>query len=85
MAEVRVPPGAAHLEARSTISDKLYICIEGTITFQLNGEFLQLNPLDVLLIPRAEWFSYRNDAREEGRLLLVHTPPFDMAHEEIVS
>ncbi|MFQ5875137.1 MAG: cupin domain-containing protein [Dehalococcoidia bacterium] len=85
VAEVRVPPGAAHPKARSIKSDKLYVCIEGTITFQLNGESLQLNPLDVLLIPRAEWFSYRNDVSEEGKLLLVHTPPFDMAREEIVS
>ena len=85
VAEVGVPPGAAHPKARSTISDKLYVCIEGTITFQLNEESMQLNPLDVLLIPRAEWFSYRNDASEEGKLLLVHTPPFDIAREEIVS
>ncbi len=59
VAEVRVPPGATHPKARSTKSDKLYVCIEGTITFQLNGESLQLPSLDVLLIPRAEWFSYR--------------------------
>ena len=46
---------------------------------------MELNPMDVLLIPRAEWFSYRNDGGEESKLLLVHTPPFDMASEEIIS
>jgi mannose-6-phosphate isomerase-like protein (cupin superfamily) len=85
VAEVIVPPGAVHPKARSTKSDKLYVCIEGTITFQFNGESLELTPTDVLLIPKTEWFSYRNDAGTEAKLLLVHTPPFDMVHEEIIS
>ena len=83
VAEVRVPPGAVHPKGRSTKSDKLYICIGGTVTFDLNGESKLLTPLDVLLIPVSEWFTYRNDASVESRLLLVHTPPFEIASEEI--
>ena len=85
VAEVRVPPGAAHPTARSTKSDKLYVCIEGTIIFELNGDSKRLAPLDVLLIPATEWFTYSNDAGVEARLLLVHTPPFDIASEEIAN
>ena len=85
VAEVRVPPGAAHPKARSTRSDKLYVCIEGVVTFELHGESKRLTPLDVLLIPASEWFAYKNYGSEEGRMLLVHVPPFDMASEEIRS
>ena len=85
LAEVRVPPGAAHPNARSTKSDKLYICIEGTVSFELNGESKLLGPLDVLLIPVSEWFSYRNYGSMESRLLLVHAPPFDIDSEEIIN
>jgi hypothetical protein len=46
---------------------------------------MQLNTMDVLLIPKDEWVSYKNDASEEPKLLLVHTPSFDMTREEIVS
>lgn len=83
VAEVRVPPGAAHPKARSTKSDKLYICISGAVTFELNGESKILTSLDVLLIPAVQWFSYRNDGIAECRLLLVHVPPFDIANEQL--
>ena len=85
VAEVRVLPGAAHPKARSTKSDKLYICIEGTVSFEVNGESKLLAPLDVLLIPVSEWFFYRNDGSMESRLLLIHSPPFDLDCEEISS
>ena len=85
VAEVRVPPGASHPKARSTKSDKLYICIEGVVTFEIRGESKPLTPLDVLLIPASEWFAYQNYGSMEGRLLLVHVPPFDLEREEICS
>ena len=83
VAEIRVPPRAAHPKAMSTSSDKIYICIEGAVTFELHGESKRLTPLDVLLIPASEWFAYLNEGSTEGRLLLVHVPPFDIANEEI--
>ena len=84
VAEVKVPPGATHPTARSTKSDKVYVGLEGAITFTTRGESLQLTPMDVLLIPVASWFTYTNHTRVEGRVLVIHTPPFDMAHEELV-
>ena len=85
LAEVTVPAGSGHPTARSTRSDKLYICSEGAVAFQLNGETLQLSPRDVVLIPKGEWFSYQNDGGEEAKMLLLHTPPFDMDYEEFSS
>ena len=83
VAEIAVPPGAEHPMARSTKCDKLYVCTAGALTFHVGGKAVQMKPSDVLLIRKEEWFSYQNGASEEGRLLLVHNPPFDLACEEI--
>jgi quercetin dioxygenase-like cupin family protein len=83
VAEIEVPPGGAHPQARSTASDKLYVGVEGKVTFHLHDRVQSLEHLDVLLIKKGEWFSYSNDTGEAARLLLVHVPPFDVAAEEI--
>ena len=84
VAEVKVPQGATHPTARSTTSDKVYIGIEGVVTFAIDGEAIHLSPMDVLLIPASSWFAYTNDGGVEGRMLVVHTPPFDIAREELM-
>ena len=37
---------------------------------------------DLLLIPKNEWFDYRNDQAETARLLLIHIPSFEIEAEE---
>ena len=82
IAAIDVPPGAAHRNARSSRSDKLYVCIEGRIAFVVMDRECDLEAVDVLHVPRGEWFSYRNVENQTARLLLVHVPPFDLASEE---
>ena len=58
VAEVEIAPGAKHETARSTRSDKLYVCIEGGISFRIEERDIKLELRDLLLIRRGEWFSY---------------------------
>jgi mannose-6-phosphate isomerase-like protein (cupin superfamily) len=84
VAEIGVVPGAKHLTARSTRSDKLYLCMEGKVSFRVENEPLSLEPRDLLLIRKGEWFDYRNECGEIARLVLIHIPPFDLASEEFL-
>lgn len=80
--EVEVAPGTRHQTARSTNSDKIYVCVEGTVFFRVSRQNVSLEPRDVLLVRKDEWFDYHNDTANTARLILVHVPPFDLASEE---
>jgi len=82
VAEIEVAVGVSHPRARSSKCDKLYVCIEGAVSFQVEGEPVALVPKDVLFIPKNTWFSYKNQTTETARLLLVHVPGFDLEAEE---
>ena len=82
VAEVEVAPGVSHKLARSTKSDKLYVCIAGSVTFWEGDKKLQLGVGDLVLIRTGEWFKYENETEEVARLILVHIPPFDLQCEE---
>lgn len=81
LAEITVPPGAGHKRARSTRSDKYYLCLMGRVEFRLEGE-TKVNPGDLLIVPKGQWFEYVNDSDEEARLVLFHVPPFRIEDEE---
>ena len=57
---VEVAPGVAHDMAKSTKSDKFYVCIAGHVVFEVNKQRIELRPLDLLVVQRDEWFAYRN-------------------------
>jgi mannose-6-phosphate isomerase-like protein (cupin superfamily) len=84
VAEIEVVPGVKHERARSRRSDKLYICIEGEVSFRVENESVSLTPRDLLLIRKGEWFDYRNACGQIARLLLIHVPPFDLRSEEFL-
>ena len=84
VAHVEVQPGAAHPTSKSTKNDKLYICISGEPTFEVNGEHLELGPLDLLVIQRDEWFSYRNETDATAVLYLIHVPPYEPDGDEFL-
>ena len=81
-AEIEVPPGASHQTARSIRSDKVYFCTQGTIQFRVAGRAIKLDTGDLLLIPKGDWFRYRNDTDQTASLFLTHIPPFDLEYEE---
>lgn len=82
VAHVNVPPGAVHGAYKSTNNDKLYICISGNPTFEVDGESIVLGPLDLLVIQRDEWFDYRNETSDAAVLFLIHVPPYDSDGDE---
>jgi mannose-6-phosphate isomerase-like protein (cupin superfamily) len=82
VAEILVPSGAAHPQARSVKSDKLYVGLSGTVDFDLEDGGVRLAAGDTLAIACGRWFAYANHTDEDARLLLVHVPPFDLDAEE---
>ena len=82
IAEIQVAPGCSHQRARSNKSDKIYFCLQGAVSFRVEGQDVALVNQDLLLIPKNEWFDYRNDQAETARLLLIHIPPYEIEAEE---
>ncbi len=85
MAVIDVPAGAAHAEAWSKRSDKYYLVIDGAIDFSLQGERHSLEAGDFVFVEQGQRFSYANNATAVARLVLVHTPNFDLDSEVIVA
>lgn len=81
VAEITVPAGTRHRLAWSKRSDKYYYLLEGRLSFTLGAETLDLAVGDCCIVRRGERFSYRNPASEPAKVLLVHTPRFDLAAE----
>ena len=84
LAVIEVPPGVHHAEAWSERSDKYYLVIGGTIHFVLDGEQSDLATGDFCLVRRGRRFSYFNEGPAAARLVLVHTPSFDLQAERLV-
>ncbi len=84
LAVIDVPPGAHHAAAWSKRSDKYYLVIAGAILFVLDGVETQLTPGDFCLVPQGSRFSYANPTTTPARLVLVHTPSFDLDSEVFV-
>ena len=81
VALIDVPPGASHPRAKSTESDKLYVCVSGALAFTVDGARIEMEPTDLLVIPKGEWFEYENQGDAAATLLLVHVPPFNLESE----
>ena len=81
IAEISVPPGVRHRTAWSKRSDKYYLVLEGRLDSVVSGEALTLEAGDCCIIRRGTRFSYRNASSAAARVLLVHTPSFDLAAE----
>ncbi len=82
IAEIEVAPGSSHQKARSSKSDKIYFCLDGEVSFWVEGRDVALGTKDLLLIRKNEWFDYRNGQQETARLLLIHIPPIEIEAEE---
>ena len=81
IAEINVPPGVRHRRAWSTRSDKYYVVLEGLLTFEVDGEFFELEPGDCCIVPHGTHFSYHNTSAATARTLLMHTPRFELEAE----
>lgn len=81
VALIDVPPGASHPRAKSVESDKLYVCVSGTLAFTVEGTRIEMGSPALLVVPRGEWFAYENRGDAAATVLLVHVPPFNLESE----
>ncbi len=82
LAEIEVPPGRGHRQARSSKCAKIYICTSGVVSFNIDHSKVEMSPTDTLYIKTDQWFSYQNKGTEIAKLLLFHSPDFDLSAEE---
>jgi len=81
LAEIIVPPGGKHKRAFSKKSDKYYYIVSGQIQFTVDDEIYDLSAGDVCIIAKGQHFCYKNGSDEQAKLILIHTPRFDMGAE----
>ena len=81
VAEIIVPPGGRHRKAFSKKSDKYYYLVSGQIQFSIDDEAYDLAEGDFCIIAKGQRFCYNNDSNEEAKLILFHTPSFDIEAE----
>jgi mannose-6-phosphate isomerase-like protein (cupin superfamily) len=85
VALIQVKPGASHGQARSTRSDRYCYVLGGLVEFEVGQIVYWLAQGDLLIVPRGEWFDFRNHGPEPATLLVLHTPPFRLESEEFAS
>ena len=81
MAEIMVPAGVRHKRAWSRRSDKYYYVVDGRLSFIINDQVVDLSTGDACIIRQGARFSYENKTESIVKLLLVHTPSFELAEE----
>ena len=82
VALVQVKPGVSHGRARSGRSDKYCYVLNGLIEFEVGRITYWLAQGDLLIVPKGEWYDYRNAGPEAASLLLVQTPSFRLDAEQ---
>ena len=80
-AEITVPPGISHKVSWSKRSDKYYYVIQGNINFTIGEEQKQMSSGDVCIIPKGVRFWYMNQGATDAKLILIHTPGFQLESE----
>jgi mannose-6-phosphate isomerase-like protein (cupin superfamily) len=81
VAEITVPAGVRHRRAWSKRSDKYYYGLQGKLSFTIGDSLVELACGDVCIIPKGSRFSYENSTDEVARILLFHTPGFNLSQE----
>ena len=81
LAVIDVPPGGRHSRSWSRRSDKYYLVLEGDLRFVIDERPYDLHARDFCWVGKGQRFSYENPSSDPARLLLVHTPSFDLESE----
>jgi mannose-6-phosphate isomerase-like protein (cupin superfamily) len=81
IAEIIVPRGISHKVSWSKRSDKYYYVVNGLIDFVIGEERSKLSFGDVCVVPKGVKFTYVNNGPTDAKLILVHTPSFNLEYE----
>ncbi|MBI5248018.1 MAG: cupin domain-containing protein [Desulfomonile tiedjei] len=81
VAEITIDPGTKHPRAYSKRSDKYYYVVSGNLEFIVENDSYSLAPGDVCVILKGQRFLYRNTTEEPAKVVLIHTPQFDLQSE----
>ena len=81
LAMIEVGPAVGHKEAWSLRSDKYYLVVAGEIRFVLDGNEQLMTAGDFCFVKQGRHFSYSNNSSSVAKLVLVHTPSFDLDAE----
>ena len=84
IAVIEVPPCGRHRRAYSKRSDKYYYVVSGSVKFIVENSEYELAAGDFCYVAAEREFEYSNDRPVSARLLLVHTPSFDIDSEVFV-
>lgn len=84
VAEITIDPGTNHPKAYSKRSDKYYYVVSGNLEFIIENDSFYLAPGDMCIILKGQKFSYRNTAGQPAKVVLIHTPQFDLQSEVLV-
>ena len=78
---IKVPPDIKHKVSWSKRSDKYYYVMEGEIKFTINDNTMILLQGDFCIIKKGSKFYYHNESGSDVKLVLVHTPDFNLNEE----
>ncbi|HET8862754.1 MAG TPA: cupin domain-containing protein [Solirubrobacterales bacterium] len=71
----RLRPGQASTMHRHFATEELYVVLEGRGRIRIDGETLELGPLDALLVEPESVRQVFNDTEEDALWLVVGAPP----------
>jgi len=81
LAGIVIPVDAKHKTSWSERSDKYYYMIQGKMRFTVDDKVQELGPGDVCIIAQGSRFRYENAGEAEARMIVMHTPGFQMESE----
>jgi mannose-6-phosphate isomerase-like protein (cupin superfamily) len=80
LAEAALAPGQATERHYHTVSEELYVLLEGRGEMEVEGDRREVGPGDAILIPPGAWHQIRATGEGELRFLCCCAPPY--AHED---
>jgi mannose-6-phosphate isomerase-like protein (cupin superfamily) len=80
-AVISVLPQVSHKLSWSKRSDKYYYMIAGEIDFIVDDKAFVLSKGDLCVIKKGEKFKYKNNSNETVKMILIHTPSFQLDQE----
>jgi len=66
----------SHGKTKTTISDRIYLVLEGEGKFIIEGKTIKVEKTDVIIVPKNTSYNYRA-TKGFMELFLVHSPAYD--------